>query len=81
MPVTEDTKSSVKHLVLNAIDVRSPMYAAGFREGDRILKVNGTPIGTLSRAVNLIHEIRACPRLTVQVQREDEIIDYEFIFE
>lgn len=56
------------------------MYAAGFRKDDRILKVNGTQIGTMSRAVNLIHEIKASSQLTVQVQRGDKIIDYQFDF-
>jgi predicted metalloprotease with PDZ domain len=58
----------------------SPMYAAGFRKDDRILKVNGTPIGTMQRAVNLVHEIKACDTLTVQVQRGDQVIDYRFDF-
>jgi S1-C subfamily serine protease len=57
------------------------MYAAGFRKEDRILKVNGTPIGTMGRAVNLVHEIKACNRLTVQIQRGDQVIDYQFDFE
>jgi len=72
---------SVRDLSIFKLAEESPMYAAGFCKDDRILKVNGTPIGTMSRAVNLVHEIKACNRLTVQVQRGDQIIDYQFDFE
>jgi hypothetical protein len=57
------------------------MHKAGFRKDDRILMVNDAPIGTMGRAVNLVHEIQACDRLTVQVHRGDKIIDYQFVFE
>ncbi len=72
---------SVLDLTVFKLAEESPMYAAGFRKDDRILKVNGTPIGTMSRAVNLVHEIKACSQLTVQVQRGDQIIEYQFDFE
>jgi S1-C subfamily serine protease len=71
---------SVTDLSILKVAEGSPMYVAGFRKHDRILKVNGTPIDTMSRAVNLIHEIKACSQLTVQVQRGGQIIDYQFDF-
>jgi S1-C subfamily serine protease len=74
-------RESVVDLTVLKVAEASPMYAAGFRKDDRILKVNGIPIGTMGRAVNLVHEIKACDRLTVQVQRGDQIIDYQFDFE
>lgn len=73
--------NSVASLSIFKVDEQSPMYAAGFRRDDRILKVNGTAISTMSRAVNLVHEIKACNHLTIQVQRADQIIDYQFDFE
>jgi membrane-associated protease RseP (regulator of RpoE activity) len=72
---------SVTDLSILKVAEESPMYEAGFRKDDRIVKVNGTPIRTMGRAVNLIHEIKACTRLTVQVQRGDQIIDFKFEFE
>lgn len=72
---------SVADLTVFKLAEESPMYAAGFRKDDRIMKVNGTPIRTMNRAVNLVHEIKACNRLTVQVQRDDQLIDYQFDFE
>jgi membrane-associated protease RseP (regulator of RpoE activity) len=71
---------AVVDLSVLKVTEESPMFAAGFRTDDRILKVNGTPIGTMQRAVNLVHEIRACDSLTVKVQRGDQIIDYRFDF-
>jgi membrane-associated protease RseP (regulator of RpoE activity) len=72
---------SVTDLSILEVAEESPIYAAGFRKGDRIMRINGTPIGTVSRAVNLVHEIKACNRLTVQVQRDGQIIEYQFDFE
>jgi membrane-associated protease RseP (regulator of RpoE activity) len=80
-PFPGQEPNSVTDIKILKIAEESPMYAAGFRKGDRILKVNGTPITTMSRAVNLVHEVKACDRLTVQVQRGDQIIDYQFDFE
>ncbi len=74
-------ENSVTDLSIFKIAEESPMYAAGFRKGDSVLKVNGTPVSTMGRAINLVHEIRACNQLTVQVQRGDQIIDYRFDFE
>ncbi len=80
-PVRTQENGPVTHLSISKLAESSPMYAAGFRIDDLILQVNGTPIGTMGRAVNLVHEIKACNRLTVQVQRGDQIIDYQFDFE
>ena len=72
---------SVTDLSIAAISEESPMDAAGFRKDDRIVQVNGTPIRTLGRAANLVHEIKACERLSIQVRRGDQIIDYRFDFQ
>jgi general secretion pathway protein C len=80
-PDSTTEKDAIMELSISALAEESPMYRAGFRKDDRILKVNGTPIGTLTRAFNLIHEIRASPRLTVQVQRGGRILDYRIDFE
>ena len=74
-------ENTVTDLTIVSLSEESPMYAAGFRAKDRILKVNGTPIGTLGRAINLVHEIKGCPRLTVQVQRGEKLLDYQVEFE
>lgn len=80
-PTLGQDRQSVQQLTLALLDGKTPLFAAGFREGDQIRSVNGTPITTMGRAVNLVHEIKACNRLTVQIQRGDQIIDYQFDFE
>lgn len=80
-PVPGQDKEAVDHLQVAFLAPGSPMYAAGFRTEDRILKVNGLRVGTLARAVNLVHEVKAARRLTVQVERDGRIVDYEFDFE
>ena len=74
-------QDSVTDLSIAKVEKGSPMDLAGLRREDRILKVNGTPIGTMGRAVNLVHEIKLCHQLTLQVQRGDLVIDYQFDFE
>ncbi len=75
-PTPGKEENSVTELTIAALAEGSPMYAAGFRKDDRIMKVNGTPVVTLGRAINLVHEIKSSDRLTVQVQRGDKLIDY-----
>lgn len=72
---------SVTHLTIARLDPESPLYAAGFRKDDEVLGVNGTPIGTMGRALNLIHEVEASPRLTVQVRRHGSLLTYQFEFD
>lgn len=79
-PNPGEQKDSVTHLTIIRLSGDSPIYTAGFRKGDRILKVNGTPIETMGRAINLIHEVKRTDDLTVQVQRGEEILDYRFEF-
>ena len=73
-------KDSVTHLTILKLDPDSPMYVAGFRKGDLILKVNGTLIGTMGRAINLVHEIKAADQVTVEVKRGEEVVNYRFDF-
>ncbi|MFN3486166.1 MAG: PDZ domain-containing protein [Planctomycetota bacterium] len=80
-PIPADPPETLSDLRISRLSSESPFYMAGFRENDRVLKVNGSPVSTLSRAVNLVHEIKACNRLTVQVQRGEQVIDYQFDFE
>jgi S1-C subfamily serine protease len=75
-PTPGKEENSVAELTIAALAEGSPMYAAGFRKDDRILKVNGTPVVTLGRAINLVHEIKSSDRITVQVQRGGKLIDY-----
>lgn len=81
LPTMSAKENTVTFLRIVHLSEKSPMFSAGFRVDDRILKLNARPIGSLERAINLIHEIKACNHLTVQVQRGDKIIDYQFDFE
>jgi len=71
----------VTELVIAHLEPSSPIHGAGLRQGDRVLNVNGFPVETLGRAVNLIHEIRGSERLTFRVGRGNETLDYEVVFE
>lgn len=73
-------ENSVTELTIVGIAEGCPMHFAGFRKDDRILRINGTPVMTMERALNLVHEIKAAETLTVQVQRGDKLIDYQFEF-
>lgn len=77
-PTPGSGPDSVSELRIAKVAVGSPMYAAGFRIGDRILKVNEEPITTMGRAINLAQEIRARDLLTVQVERDGKVFDYRF---
>lgn len=79
-PELGDTPDSVKHLTVYHVEQGSPAFAAGFRKGDRITAVNGTPIATLRRAMNLIHEISESSLLTVACQRAEREFLYRIEF-
>jgi predicted metalloprotease with PDZ domain len=80
-PILGQMPDSLQSLVIEFVDDRSPFHSAGFRKNDRILKVNNEPVATLSRSINLIHEIEASARVTVQVEREGRIVEYQFDFD
>lgn len=80
-PTPGKLPDSVTDLTIISVDENSPMYEAGFRREDRILMINGAPIETMGRALNLLHEIKASSLLTIQVRRGDRIIDYQVTFE
>jgi membrane-associated protease RseP (regulator of RpoE activity) len=79
-PQTGRTSEEVVSLTIDSIDERSPMYAAGFRKGDLILEVNGSPVTTLKRAVGLIQEVRAGSFLTARLQRDGKIVNFRCDF-
>jgi hypothetical protein len=79
-PTLAPDGKKVQELVIASILPESPLYVAGFRKDDRILTINGTSVQTLERAANLVHEIRACTALTVQVDRVGSILTFEFAF-
>jgi type II secretory pathway component PulC len=80
-PVQGNKPDSIDDLRIDFVDESSPMFAAGFRKGDRVLKVNGSPVTTLSRAVNLVHEIGKSTVLTVDVDRDGKLLAFRFEFE
>jgi type II secretory pathway component PulC len=71
---------AVEHLRLSYMAPGSPLERGGFREGDRILKVNGTPVGSVERAVNLAAEIRAADVVTVDLLRDGRPVKLRFEF-
>jgi membrane-associated protease RseP (regulator of RpoE activity) len=81
LPKPGNSPGSLSELLIAEISVESPMYAAGLRKGDRVLLVNGSPIATMERAMNLIHEVRASTSLSVRTEREGRTVDYQVIFE
>ena len=80
-PTMGKDADSITALHIARLTPDSPLYTAGFRKDDRIVSINGTPVTTLSRALNLVHEIESCSRLKVQVERDGKTVDYEFEFE
>jgi type II secretory pathway component PulC len=66
----------LRSLTIESIDQGGPIYAAGFRKGDRILEVNGTPVKTLSRALNLVQEVQKSDVLTIKIERTGTVLDF-----
>lgn len=71
---------AVDYLVLAHMEPGSPLEAGGFRVGDRILKLNGTPIGTLERALNLAAELRRADAVEVELLRDGRPLTFHFHF-
>ncbi len=71
----------IRRLVITQLEPESPAYLGGFRISDEIAAVNGAPVGTLQRAVNLIAEIRSAKTLAVRVRRAGRDMDFRFDFE
>lgn len=80
-PVPGREPDTVETLTIAFVEEHSPFYSAGFRKDDRILKVNDAPVATLARAINLVHEIEASSKVTVQIERAGKILEYQFEFE
>jgi S1-C subfamily serine protease len=70
MPVAGEKAGELRSLVIDYVGEGSPMHSAGFRKGDRILEVNGSPVATMSRALSLSQEVRSRDVLTVRIQRD-----------
>jgi hypothetical protein len=81
LPTPGDSADAVRDLRIVKLLEESPIYEAGFRMNDRILKVNERSITTLSRALNLAHEIESSNKLTVEVEREGKVLDFRFDLE
>lgn len=77
-PVSDGSKDGISRLVVFQVEQPGPAHDAGFRKGDVVVQVNGAPIRTMSRALNLIHEVRTSDHLTVQIRRGEKLIDYRF---
>lgn len=80
-PVEGKEPGSISALSIGRLSETSPIYAAGFRRGDRILKVNDKPVTSMARALNLSHEIQMSATLLIQVERKGDILDYQFDFD
>jgi len=76
-----EEKDRISELRIERLAEESPIYAAGFRKDDKIISVNDKPVETLTRAINLAHEIQMSVRLRVRVERHGKFIDYTFDFE
>ena len=79
-PVYDGVGSSIKGVRIVGVDASSPVALAGFQVDDLVVRVNGTPIETLQRAVHLVHEVRQSSRLTVDVDRKGLRLSYQFDF-
>ena len=79
-PIEGDNVGEVRSLVIDFVENNSPMHAAGFRKGDRILEVNGLPIATMSRALSLVQDVLRCDVLTVRVERKGSTREFRCEF-
>jgi type II secretory pathway component PulC len=79
-PIPGTEPDSIQELRIARLSPDGPIYAAGFREGDRILRIDGAPVSRLSDAVNLVHRIRTAVRLTVDVDRDGKEFHHQFEF-
>jgi membrane-associated protease RseP (regulator of RpoE activity) len=79
-PISGAEPDSITELRIARVAADSPVYAAGFREGDRILRIDDRPVSRLSEAVNLAPRIRAATRLTVDIERAGQELRYRFEF-
>jgi len=80
-PEPGNDPGSVKRLVVVRVDPAGPFHEAGFRVGDLILSVNGAPVATQERALNLLHEARTCASLRVDVGRGRAVVRCRVDFE
>lgn len=80
-PAQGEGPGLVSEVSIDRLAADGPFYAAGLRPGDRLVAVNGSPIRTLRRAVNLVHEIRDADLLQVRVERGGSFLDYRIDFE
>ena len=69
-PELAENQQDLRSLAIDFINEDSPIYTAGFRKGDQILEVNGSPVGTLGRAMNLAGEVKRGESLRVRIRRD-----------
>ncbi len=72
---------AITELHIAKLSSAGPLSAAGFKVGDKILKVNRKPVNTLTRALHLSQEVESAAHVTVQIQRAAEILEFRFDFE
>lgn len=79
-PEAEPGTDRIRSLDVDLVAEGSPLHAAGFRKGDRILAVNGAPVDTMSRALGLANEARRADALTVRVERAGKVREFRCDF-
>ena len=77
-PVPGATPGSLAELWIERLTPECPVFTAGLRPGDRVLEVNGAPVSTMSRALNLLLEIRTSPSVSVAFEREGRVSRLRF---
>lgn len=58
----------------------SAFERVGFRKGDLIREINGTPLDTLKRALGLYEELLPRDRIEVRAEREGKSLEFSFEF-
>lgn len=79
-PLSNKSTNKIDGLVISWLSQDSPLRAGGFREGDVIIKINGSDVGTVERALNLLNEVKVSKRLTINYKRDGQELKKTFDF-
>lgn len=63
-------------IVVDAIEPNMPAYAAGIRQGDEILAMNGTPLRSNGELMHFLQEDKGKP-VQITVMRNGKVADYQ----